>query len=88
MDIHFLCLNKDSWRYPTKHEFRQALGDIDVKVVAHEFFLNLEPVPYFEVFFNQKDVDYLDWCQNERIIVSRLWKYSVHKIEHFKTALL
>jgi len=88
MDIHFICLNKDSWRYPTKREFQHALGDIDVTVVKRELFLNLAPVPYFEVFFNHMDDDYLDWCHHERIIVSRLWKYSVHKIEHFKTALL
>jgi hypothetical protein len=88
MDIRFLCVNKDSWRYPTKHEFKQALGDIDARVLKHEFFLNMEPVPYFIVTFNHNDADYADWCQNERVIVSRLWKYSVHKIEHFKTALL
>jgi len=89
MDIHFLCVNKDSWRYPSKHEFKQSLSHMDVKILAHELFINMEPIPYFEVFFNKKDADYDEWCSyNERIIVSRLWKYSVYKIEHMKTSLI
>ena len=82
MQTEFICFNKDSWRYPSKEEFRAALGDIDVKVLFNELFLDLEPIPYFVVIFNKNDTDYQQWClTDERIIQSRLWTYKAHKIE-------
>lgn len=84
MEVKFICKNKASWRYPTKAEFKEALSHLDVTILFNELFLNMEPVPYFVVFFNKKDDDYFEWCQtNERVIHSRLWTYTAYKIEPF-----
>jgi hypothetical protein len=82
MDTEFICFNLDSWRYPTLAEFKDALKDLDVKVITNELFLDLQPIPYFVVSFRKKDVDYDEWClTKQRIIQGRLWKYIAHKID-------